>query len=62
MSFDMEEAFEEALSRVTEKFLSFKPKSVTIESTRSAMLTPLCEQSMSLRPITLFSNSQSADT
>jgi len=40
MSLALEEALEEALSSVTEKTLSFKPNSVTTESTRSAMLTP----------------------
>jgi hypothetical protein len=58
----MAETFEEALSSVTEKTLSFKPNSVTTASTRSAMLTPVWETSMSLRPMTLFSNSQSAET
>jgi hypothetical protein len=53
----MAEAFEEALSSVTEKTLSFKPNSVTIASTHSAMLTPVWETSISLRPMTLFSNS-----
>jgi hypothetical protein len=62
MSLAIAKAFEEALSSVTEKTLYFKPNSVTIASTRSAMLTPVWETSMSLRLMTLFSNSQSAET
>jgi hypothetical protein len=53
--------FEEALSSVTEKILSFKPNSETTASTLSAMLIPECLTLISLRPMTLFSNSQSAE-